>query len=76
MLFTLLDRYAKDVKGCRGYDLLGIGDQQWAIYRKKNYLPMKHCKTLCYMLDQDPAIATMDLKELSHIVYKAYWRTV
>jgi hypothetical protein len=72
MLFILLDEYAK-LKDERGWDLLGIGEQQWYVYKRKKSLPLKHCRTICLTFQIQ---LTDDQRDLSNIVYEKYWDLV
>jgi len=69
MLFVILDEYAKTVEDCRGWDILGIGEQQWYVYKRKNTLPLKHCRTLCLTYN---APLTDSLTELSTTILHDY----
>ena len=73
MTFIILEKYCKDVLDCKAMDLLGIKKVQWHQYKKTNYLPLKHFKTVCTHFNHH---ITDDWQELTNIITKAYYAEV
>lgn len=73
MLFVVIHEYAKNIKECNGYDLLNISKPQWQKYKKNNYLPLKHCKTLSNYFNCN---LTDNFEELSSLILKKYFEEV
>ena len=73
MLFTIIDKYFKDIEGFYIYDYLGITQQAWHHYKKKGCLPLKHSKNLCMYFGHH---ITDDLEELSLLIIRRYYREV
>jgi hypothetical protein len=70
MTFVVLEKYCKDILDCYARDLLGISKGQWHEYKKRDYLPLKHCKTICSHFGHH---ITDDMKELTDMVTSSYY---
>ena len=73
MTFIVLEKYCKDKLGYHAMDLLGICKGQWYEYKKKDYLPLKHCKSICSHFNHH---ITDDKKELTDMIVTSYYGEV
>jgi hypothetical protein len=73
MLYDMLDRYARDKKDSRGWDIVGISEAQWYVYKKKGSLNPKHTRTLCLYFGCDE---NDGIKRLTATILKKYWEVV
>ena len=73
MLFTVIEKYAKEKEGCKGYELLGIKKSQWHRYKKDNHLSLVHCKNLSMLCGSH---ITDDFQELSLLVLNKYYEEI
>jgi hypothetical protein len=70
MLMTLLDRYARDRKECRGWDIVGISEAQWYVYKKKEMFSPKLFRIICLYFGAD---MNEGIKRLTGMILKRYW---
>ena len=70
MVFVILEKYCRDMLDCRAMDLLGIGKVQWYEYKKKDYIPLKHCKTVCGHFKHH---ITDDMQEMTDMITASYY---
>lgn len=73
MLFDMLDRYAKDRQSSRAWDIVGISEAQWYVYKKKRELSQKHLRTLSLYFGCD---VNDGVKRLTATILKKYWEVV
>jgi len=73
MTFIVLEKYCKDKLDCSARDLIGISKEQWYKYKLNDYLPLKHCKTICCQFKHH---ITDDMKELTDMITYAYYNEV
>jgi predicted site-specific integrase-resolvase len=73
MVFDILEKWSKDVRGETIYDFLDINRATWYRYKKKGELPLMVCKVICYEFGNH---ITDDLQEISLFVVERYYKEV
>ena len=73
MVFTVLEKWCKDVKGEYIFDFLDVGRTTWYGYKRNNELPLMVCKIICYEFGQ---CITDDLGDIAVFVVEGYNKEV